>query len=955
MAACTTTKKRSEMSALGELYHNTTAHYNGYFNANEIVMLSVASLEQQHRDNFTQILPMYPYLAVADASSVSPDLDIAMEKVSIVVNLHPYSKWTDDSYMLFGKAQYLKRDYESAEETWRYFEGEFNPEEMERKEKKTKADKKVQKKKKKKKKRKRSKKKKNKMSKKKARALKKYNKAVRKARKSGGKAPEKPAILQKGNEAEQAAKEAKRKENEEELAKDSNPEEEPPEDGPLKHRPAYQEGMLYYALTMIERDKHDFAQRILNELLSSGTTFEDIRARAAAAQAHLHIKTEQYVNALPALKQAIELEKDKKKKARYAFIMAQLYQELGNSSGAYAAFEQCLSYRPRYEMEFNCELSMAQNAWASGKGNSRDAREKLERMLREDKNAEYKDQIYFAMAMIAFKEGDEPEGIRNLQLALQNSQGNRAQQAEAYLTLADLYYEDEAYIKASNYYDSTLTVLNKEDDRFKRVEALANNLEDIANNLLIIQTQDSLLRISEMTVEEQEALALRIKRERDEERRKQLVAQANRAANSRGGFNSTVQSRVNVGSNVPESKFFAYDDRALRRGSREFSRQWGTRPLEDNWRRSSAASGAELEELLAEGDENDPSILTEEEIQKLLGDVPNDEKSKATANIKIQEAMSKLGSLYRERLEKTDKAIEILERLNERYPENAYQLDSWYQLYLAYGEIGNNAKAQEYADKIVDKYPSSTYALIIRNPNYAEEMLAEERAVNRYYEQAFKAFKAGNYREAYTMSNDAKQKFGAANPLQAKFSLLSAMASGNVEGKEAYIENLRSVVARYPDTEEQLRAREILRLLGETTASLPAGAKEELEKFQFEEDKLHYVIIAFDTKEFNLNDAKIAVSDYNQKYHKLDRLRISNLFLGMEADSRVPILVLRRFNDKNEAMRYYQGVEAKRDEFLGDLDVGFQVLPITQNNYREVLKERSVENYQVFFREYYTN
>ena len=57
---------------------------------------------------------------------------------SVVVNLHREAVWTDDCYLLVGKAQYLKQDYESAEETLRYLTNEFSPEKMAEKEKKSK-------------------------------------------------------------------------------------------------------------------------------------------------------------------------------------------------------------------------------------------------------------------------------------------------------------------------------------------------------------------------------------------------------------------------------------------------------------------------------------------------------------------------------------------------------------------------------------------------------------------------------------------------------------------------------------------------------------------------------------------------------------------------------------------------------------------------------------------------
>ncbi|MEL7426641.1 MAG: hypothetical protein AAFN81_26850, partial [Bacteroidota bacterium] len=64
----------------------------------------------------------------------------------------------------------------------------------------------------------------------------------------------------------------------------------------------------------------------------------------------------------------------------------------------------------------------------------------------------------------------------------------------------------------------------------------------------------------------------------------------------------------------------------------------------------------------------------------------------------------------------------------------------------------------------------------------------------------------------------------------------------------------------------------------------------------------------------------------------------------------VPVLVLRRFKDKAAAMSYYNGVEKNAGDFINANDVDFQMFPITQSNYREVLRNRSVDGYDVFFR-----
>ena len=123
-------------------------------------------------------------------------------------------------------------------------------------------------------------------------------------------------------------------------------------------------------------------------------------------------------------------------------------------------------------------------------------------------------------------------------------------------------------------------------------------------------------------------------------------------------------------------------------------------------------------------------------------------------------------------------------------------------------------------------------------------------------------------------------------------------------------------------------------------------------QYKVEDEDLHYILIAFKDPNADLNTSKIKVSDFNEKYFKLDRLRISNIYLGESADNRLPILVLRKFKNKAEAMKYYQGAQKNSKDFISS-DVNFEVFPVTQNNYREVLREKSVEGYRAFFQSTY--
>ena len=43
-SSCVTRKKKADLSILGKIYENTTARYNGYFNANEILEINKSKI-----------------------------------------------------------------------------------------------------------------------------------------------------------------------------------------------------------------------------------------------------------------------------------------------------------------------------------------------------------------------------------------------------------------------------------------------------------------------------------------------------------------------------------------------------------------------------------------------------------------------------------------------------------------------------------------------------------------------------------------------------------------------------------------------------------------------------------------------------------------------------------------------------------------------------------------------
>lgn len=115
-----------------------TAHYNGYFNADELVDKGVVKIEQSHKEDYDIILPIFIYGTEEIAKASYPDMEKAITKCEKVINKHTikddsnkgkkrpeFNKWIDENYMVIGRAYFYKRNYAKAAEVFNYVNRKF--------------------------------------------------------------------------------------------------------------------------------------------------------------------------------------------------------------------------------------------------------------------------------------------------------------------------------------------------------------------------------------------------------------------------------------------------------------------------------------------------------------------------------------------------------------------------------------------------------------------------------------------------------------------------------------------------------------------------------------------------------------------------------------------------------------------------------------------------------------
>lgn len=136
VTSCSTRKDGTSYRA----YHNMTAYYNGYFNANELVKKGENKIKATYKEDYDKILPIFIYGDDESAKASYPDMEKAIEKCENVIRKHTikataiaqkkpeYNKWIDDNYLVIGKAYLYKRNYAKAGEVFNYVNRKYkNP------------------------------------------------------------------------------------------------------------------------------------------------------------------------------------------------------------------------------------------------------------------------------------------------------------------------------------------------------------------------------------------------------------------------------------------------------------------------------------------------------------------------------------------------------------------------------------------------------------------------------------------------------------------------------------------------------------------------------------------------------------------------------------------------------------------------------------------------------------
>lgn len=710
------------------------------------------------------------------------------------------------------------------------------------------------------------------------------------------------------------------------------------------------EASIWLARLYNETANYTESLRILSDLEITGDVPKVLRAMYFTTLTDLFVKQKRYSEAIDPLQKSINLVSGKRTKYRLTYLLAQLNEQTGNGSRATSLYRDVVKMNPPYDVEFNARINIA-GVLDVNSGNTQEIRKELERMLRDKKNDDFHDQIYFALGNMAMKEGNETEALDYFRKSASSNSGNTNQKGRSYLALAGYYYSKPDYMKAGKYYDSTVFFLDQKHPDYLTLKNKSQNLNSLVSQLTIIQREDSLLRVAAMSETERNTLISNI------------IAQI--VKDESEGKTSEYSDRYNLGQfyenerrfqgNIEqEGKWYFYNQAALTFGRTEFRRRWGDRKLEDNWRRSNKtrSTNAQLygtvdESAIAKADTG----KTETDYKKpefYLKNLPLNDSLKAISNDKISIALLNAGKAYAERIADPVKATETFESLVTRYPDNELVPEAYYNIYRVNKDL-NNAKAETYRQRLLDKYPSSEFAMILSDPSYYEKKLADLKMSETLYQEAYGAYSSEKFKEAIAMIGSALEKFPK-DPLAPKFMLLRAYSTAPLSDERGFKEELNSLIKAWPESAESKKAAEIIAFLNQKVPELKVEEDKQIAAVLYVADTTenHRFALVITDPAFNINLATFDVISYNIDNYTNKNYRTE----GTLIDNRYIIITVSGFKNYAQANDYFKTF--RLDQIVRNPS-GTKMLTFTisDGNLKVLNTDKDPLRYQLFFLENY--
>lgn len=702
--------------------------------------------------------------------------------------------------------------------------------------------------------------------------------------------------------------------------------------------------------------------------------------------ADYYIHNGDYEKAVPYLRKVIKHERRRVQRAREWFLLGQIETQLGHRDEAYKAYRKVVGCNPPYELEFNARIAQTEVMAA---GNGRQMISRLRRMAASDNNAEYLDQVYYAIGNIYLMQKDTLQAIAAYEKGNEKSVRNGIEKGVLLLSLGNLYWQKERFNDAQRCYGEAIGLLDKERPDYEELSYRSKVLDELVPYTDAIHLQDSLLELSVMPEKERlkaidrviDILKKKEKEERDAQRMAE-VEEMEQQQQSQGfqGRDSQPLTPTTPVAQQGNGQWYFYNPMAVNQGKTAFQRQWGKRENKDNWQRINqtvVSLGVEgenqevsdslnqeepdsLENLERSDSLEQKELLPSENPHKreyYLAQIPFTDDQKAACHDIIKDGLFHAGIIFKDKLDNLSLCEKHLKRLTDNYTDYDHLDEAWYHLFLLYSRQGRSMEANACLNRLKSNHPESEWTILLSDPYYKENARFGEHIEDSLYAATYEAFKNNRHEVVRANARLAAERFPLGEN-RAKFLFIDGLSLLNDGDGDGCMERLQEVVEKYPDSEVTELAGMIIKGVQEgrrlhggkfdigdiwsrRDVTLAADSTGTIE-LSAERNSNFIFILAYEPDSVNENQLLFELARYN-----FTNFLVRNFDIVLDEDNGLHRMRISGFLNYDEALQYARQLYA--DNGMTDWLKACHSLIISEQNLAMIGTRFSYDDYQQFY------
>lgn len=507
------------------------------------------------------------------------------------------------------------------------------------------------------------------------------------------------------------------------------------------------------------------------------------------------------------LARAIRHIDNKHQRSRLYYLLGQLYQYKAplNAERAAEAYQSVLRLSPSPALEFATRIRLSE---LSPRGYGETLRT-LRQMARRQRYRDQLDQIYLAMGRTELLRGDTTSAIVALRIASDTSKVKQTDYAMSLLTLGNIYLARGQWREAHSAVQAGVQALPTTHPEHRAYTELARGLDSLAPHARLLAERDSMLHLARLDEQSRlkviDSIITHLKRQRaDEERarrRDSIARQATAPGIGTPAGQSTAPSAPTI-DDTRDRRFYFYNPRLLEEGRRLFRRQWGQRPLEDDWRRQRRQTYTPIDSLglpisaetghgstdSAEEEEIDPSLTRAHYLDQL----PLTSEAQASYEVEIEQSMYHVGLALVEHLERLDQARHVYTELLRRYPDGAHHASSLYQLYLLALRRDDTDEAERLRQAYLAQYRHSPLGEELARPNHLQLLRSGDSVASAIYSRGYDAYTDGKAQAVVAALDELNRSYPNSSH-RPRLTMLAALAHAQEGDEQGFVKRLNEL------------------------------------------------------------------------------------------------------------------------------------------------------------------